>query len=187
MIASVLFDSLQGLEKLFLTRFFHLSELTPALSCIALNGHTLKVLNFGGVYLDFKWVQIICDNCVELSEFAVNLGPIMGHMAVNYFCENLTPKIRKLRIFTKRRFGDFDYDIQFEILTKRCNKLIALSVIGTTFTIDGINNIMKNLSQTLEKTRLIYSRVCYHLSRLSYLGKLWVLWEFQNFYTSVGP
>ena len=164
MIVAVLFNSLQGLEKLFLTRFLHLSELTPALSCIALNGHTLKVLNFGGVYLDFKWVQIICDNCVELSEFAVNLGPIMAQMAVNYFCENLTPKIRKLRIFTMRpdRFVDFDYDIQFEILTKRCNKLIALSVIGTTFTIDGINNIMKNLSQTLEKARLIYSRVYYH-------------------------
>ena len=42
---------------------------------------------------------------------------------------------------------------QFEKLTKRCNKLIALSIIGT-ITINGISNIMKNLSQTLEKIRV---------------------------------
>ena len=117
MIVSVLFKSLQqGLEKLFLTRFLHLNELTPALSCIALNGQTLKVLNFGGVHLNFNGVKIICDNCVELSEFAVNLGP---SMAVTYFCENLTPKIRKfkLRISTivSRRFQEVDYSIQVKV------------------------------------------------------------------------
>ena len=161
MIVSALFDSCQGLEKLYLTRFTHLQELKPALSCIASNGRSLKVLNFGNTQLGLNGVKIICENCVELKEFAVNLGT---SAAVSYFCENLTAKIRKLNIFTcpagpvymtSERFVDpADFDrIQFEKLTKRCNELIALSIIGTTITINGISNIMKHLSQTLEKIR----------------------------------
>ena len=162
MILSALFDSCQGLEKLYLTRFSHLGELKSALSCIASNGRSLKVLNFGNIQLGLNGVKIICDNCVELKEFAVNLGT---SEAVSYFCENLTPEIRKLNIFScpngpvsvreERISEPADFNrIQFEKLTKRCNELIALSIIGTTITINGINNIMKDLSQTLEKIRL---------------------------------
>ena len=75
----------------------HLEELKTALSCIASNGRSLKVLNFGNTQLGLNGVKIICDNCVELKEFAVNLGT---SEAVSYFCENLTPKIRKLNIFS---------------------------------------------------------------------------------------
>ena len=140
-----------------------LDELKPALSCIASIGRSLKVLNFGNTQLGLNGVKIICDNCVELKEFAVNLGT---SEAVSYFCENLTPKIRKLNIFsgpvcpvdymTSLGFTDpADFDrIQFEKLTKRCNELIALSIIGTTITINGISNIMKHLSQTLEKNQV---------------------------------
>ena len=148
MIVSALFDSCQGLEKLYLTRFSHLEELKPALSCIASNGRSLKVLNIGNISLGLDGVKIICDKCVELKEFSVNLrNPI----AVSYFCENLTPKIRKLNIFScpvskrsERFFEEADLSpTEFEKLTKRCNKLIALSIIGT-ITINGISN-MKHL------------------------------------------
>ena len=136
----------------------HLEELKTALSCIASNGRSLKVLNIGNISLGLDGVKIICDNCVELKEFSVNLrNPIV----VSYFCENLTPEIRKLNIFScpvsKRSERFFEWadlsPAQFEKLTKRCNKLIALSIIGT-ITINGISNIMKNLSQTLEKIRV---------------------------------
>ena len=82
--------------------------------------------------------------------------------AVSYFCENLTPKIKKLNIIFSFHAGipepaDFAR-IQFEKLTERCNELIALSIFTMTFlydtiSINGISNIMKNLSQTLEKIR----------------------------------
>ena len=63
---SALFESCQGLEKLYLTRCSHLEELKPALSCIASYGRSLKVLNLGKILLDLNEVKIICDNCVEL-------------------------------------------------------------------------------------------------------------------------
>ena len=163
MILSALFKSCQGLEKLYLsnlTRFSQLEELKPALSCIASYGRSLKVLSLGKIPLGMNEVKIICDNCVELKELAVFLGGTSE--ALSYFCENLTTKIRKLNIFSYRvpmeseTFSDFNQtnQIQFEKLTKRCNELIALSITGTTtFTINGISNIMKHLSQTLEKIR----------------------------------
>ena len=61
-IVSALFDSCQGLEKLYLAT----GELEPALSCIASYGRSLKVLNLGKILLDLNEVKIICDNCVEL-------------------------------------------------------------------------------------------------------------------------
>ena len=110
------------------------------------------------ISLGLDGVKIVCDNCVELKEFSVNLR---NPYAVSYFCENLTPEIRKLNIFScpvskrsERFYEEADLSpTEFEKLTKRCNELIALSIIGTTITINGINNIMKDLSQTLEKIR----------------------------------
>jgi len=151
MIMSALFDSCQGLEKLYL-RLPRFSQLNPALSYIASYGRSLKVLNIGKILLGLNEVKIICDNCVELKEFTVVLG---SPDPVSYFCENLTPEMRKLNIFTPNdNMTEQFFEQAVEKLIKRCNKLIALSIIGTTtVTINGISNIMKHLSQTLEKIR----------------------------------
>ena len=155
MIVSALLDSCQGLEKLYLARFSQLDGLKPALSCIASNGRSLKVLNIGNTPLGLNGVKLICDNCLELKEFAVTFGT---SEAVSYFCENLTHQIRKLNITISCRPVPFwrpeqQSSEQFEKLTKRCNKLIALSILDCYITINGISNIMKNLSQSLEKFR----------------------------------
>ena len=154
-IVSSLLDSCQSLEKLYLTKFH---KLTSFLSCIFYNGQSLQVLNLGEIYLDFAGVQVVCDNCVELKELAVNLGgrgPSRGPY-VDYLCQNLTTKIRKLRIHTPnvcRRHRQEQEQEYCETLSKRCNELIALSITGFNLTIIGITSIMKNLSQSLEKVR----------------------------------
>jgi hypothetical protein len=151
-IVSSLLDSCQSLEKLYLTRFSRFHALTSVFSCIFYNGQSLKVLNLGEIHLDFAGVQVVCDNCIELTELAVNLG---GPGTVAYFCQNLTTKIRKLRIATARLCRDLQEQAQenCDKLSKRCNELIALSITGFDLTIIGINSIMKNLSQSLEKIR----------------------------------
>ena len=126
---------------------FHSPAVRRIETSFVMHCRSLKVLNLGTIPLALNEVTIICDNCVELKEFAVNLGT---SEAVSYFCENLTPKIRKLNIF----FSHTQVSEQAEKLTKRCNKLIALSIIGkNTVTINGISNIIKHLSQTLKKIR----------------------------------
>ena len=152
-IVSALLDSCQILENLYLTRFSRFDDFKPVLLCITINGQSLRTLNFGDqIELDFARVQIICDNCIELTEFAVNL---CGPGSVAYLCKNLTTKIRKLRIATPRLCQDRQKQAQenCKILTERCNELIALSIAGFDLTIIGITSIMKNLSQSLETFR----------------------------------
>ena len=152
-IVSALLDSCQILENLYLTRFSRFDDFKPVLLCITINGKSLRTLNFGDqIELDFARVQIICDNCIELTEFAVYL---CERGAVAYLCKNLTTKIRKLRIATPRLCQDRQKQAQenCKILTERCNELIALSITGFDLTIIGITSIMKNLSQSLETFR----------------------------------
>ena len=96
---AALLDSCQGLEKLYLTKLSRFVDFTPVLSCITINGQSLRILNFGDVKLDYPRAQVVCDNCVELTEFAANL---LGRGTFAYLCKNLTTKIRKLRIATTR-------------------------------------------------------------------------------------
>ena len=151
-IVSALLESCQSLEKLYLTRISQCQEMTPILSCIFYNGQTLRILNFGDIHLDFAGIQVICDNCIALAELAVNLG---GPGAVAYLCQNLTTKIKKLRIATARLPRDRYEQEQVNCikLSKRCNELIALSITGFDLTIIGITSIMKHLSKSLEKIR----------------------------------
>ena len=148
-IVAALLDSCQGLEKLYLTKLSRFVDFTPVLSCITINGQSLRILNFGDVKLDYPRAQVVCDNCVELTEFAANL---LGRGTFAYLCKNLTTKIRKLRIATTRFRQDRQKKEQkyCKKLSKRCNKLIALSITGLDLTIIGITSIMKNLSQSLK-------------------------------------
>ena len=151
-IVSSLLDSCQSLEKLYINRISQFQEMTPILSCIFYNGQSLRILNFGDIHLNFAGVQIICDNCIELKELAVNLE---GPGTVAYLCQNLTTKIKKLRIATARLCRDRHEQEQVNCikLSKRCNELIALSITGFDLTIIGITSIMKHLSKSLEKIR----------------------------------
>ena len=151
-ILSVLLNSCQSLEKLYISKFSRFNVLRPNLSCIAINGQSLRILNFGDYLLDIVEVQIICDNCVELKEFAVNLG---RDGALAYLSKNLTTKIRKLRIATPILSQDHQEQEQenCEKLSIRCNELIALSITGLGLTITGISSITKNLSKSLEIIR----------------------------------
>ena len=154
-IVSSLLDSCQSLEKLYLTKFPRVPELTSVLSCIFYNGQSLRVLNLGEIHLDFAGVQVVCDNCIELKELAVKLEE--SAEAVAYLCQNLTTKIRKLSIATPRvwcRERQEKEQENCQKLSKRCNELIALSITGFDLTIIGITSIMKNLSESLENIRL---------------------------------
>ena len=151
-ILSALLKSCKSLEKLYITRISQFNVFKPDLSCIAINGQSLRILNFGDYLLDIVDVQIICDNCIELKEFAVNLG---RHGALGYLSRNLTTKIRKLRIATPI-LGQYHQEQEqknCEKLSIRCNELIALSITGLGLTITGISSIMKNLSKSLEIIR----------------------------------
>ena len=151
-IVSALLDTCQKLEKLYLSRFSQFDEFKQVLSCIAINGQSLRIINLGNIQLDFARVQIVCDNCVELTEVAVNL---VGPGAVAYFCKNITTKIRKLSINTPRLRYDPQKEDQENCkkLIERCRELIALSITGFNLTIIGITIIMKTLSESLEKFR----------------------------------
>ena len=115
-------------------------------------GQSLRIINFGEIHLDIPGVRRICDNCLELTEFAVKIG---GSEAFTYLCKKLTTKIRKLRITTPKIDPDRQVQKQedFEVLSERCNELIALSITGLELTIVGITRIMKNLSKSLEIIR----------------------------------
>ena len=151
-IVSALLDSCQSLEKLYINRISQFQEMTPILSCVFYNGQSLRILNFGDIHLDFAGIQVVCDNCIELKELAVNLE---GPGTVAYLCQNLTTKIKKLRIATARLCRDHHEQEQVNCikLSKRCNELIALSITGFDLTIIGITSIMKHLSKSLEKIR----------------------------------
>ena len=127
--------------------------------------------------LGMNEVKIICDNCVKLEELVIKLGGSSeDREALSYFCKNLTPEIRKLNIYSRiyshareRLSEELNFNqIQFEKLTKRCNELNVLSIIGFTTTINGMCNIMKNLSQTLEKVRFDLVAHAWHSDEQAY-------------------
>ena len=153
-ILSALLESCQSLEKLYISKFSQFNVFKADFSFIAINGQSLRIVNFGDYPLNLVELKTICDNCVELEEFAVNFGG--GPVAtLAYLCKNLTTKIRKLRIATPRLDPTLLKEAQdnCEKLSIRCNELIALSITGFGLTITGISSIMKNLSKSLEIIR----------------------------------
>ena len=167
-ILKALLDSCKSLEELYIPKFsrFDVFIADLSFSCIATNGQSLRIINFGEIHLYMPGVQIICDNCLELTELAVKIG---GSDAFDYLCKKLTTTIRKLRIITRRLNPDHQVQFQeyFEILSERCNELIALSITGLELTIIGITRIMKNLSQSLEIIRFCpYILPWHHLKLL---------------------
>ena len=172
-ILKALLNSCKSLEELYIHKFsrFDLFRADLSFSCIAINCQSLRIINFGEIHLYITGVQIICNHCIELTEFALNIG---SSGAFTYLCKNLTTKIRKLQITTPKLNPDHQVQLQeyFEILSERCNELIALSITGLELTIVGITRIMKNLSQSLEIFRFCPYILPWHYLKLLPLTEL---------------
>jgi hypothetical protein len=110
--------------------------------------------------LNFKAVKLIVDNCTELSELSLSN---ITRPALEYLCQNLTPKICKLHLEQKDYlYGLNMRDSFFEILTKRCVRLTTLS-LGFIRTSVLSLSYMKNLS-ILEKLSLFECSVATNIA-----------------------
>ena len=107
---------------------------------ITVNGHSLKVVNIyfhqdrfkvwwtqASLSLNLEIVKLIIDNCTELSELALSN---ISKEAVEYLCQNLTPKICKLHLDCRAKIDFFLPTQNIKILSSRCDKLTALSIIS---------------------------------------------------------
>ena len=159
---SNLMENCQSLENLFIKGF---GSFKLDFQKLTINGHLLKKINISfrkhvfwtpnSEALTFKAVVQIVDNCTELSELALSN---ITRPAVEYLCQNLTPKICKLHLGQK----DYIYELKlhdtiFEILTKRCDRLTNLSLADIRMSVLSLS-YMKNLS-ILEKLSLFKCRV----------------------------
>ena len=127
---------------------------------ITVNGHSLKVVNIyfhqdrfrvwwtqASLSLNLEIVKLIVDNCTESSELALSN---ISQGAVEYLCQNLTPKICKLHLDCRAKIDFRLPNNSIKILSSRCNKLTALSICSIWISSVAVRHI-KNLSN-LEKT-----------------------------------
>ena len=129
---SNLFENCQFLENLFIKGF---GSLKLDFQKLTINGHLLKKINISfrtfvgwtqnSQALTFKAVVQIVNNCTELSELALSN---ITRPAVEYLCQNLTPKICKLHLDNLQKGYLYLPDYSVDKLTKRCDKLTALSL-----------------------------------------------------------
>ena len=144
---TTILESCHSLEKLHFGGFYSHFNFPKF---VAQNGQTLTVLNLLNHHVRFGKhpgsVQLIIEHCTELKELA--LCPLKS-ADFGFVCQNLTPKIRKLRIQT---YSDnrIENDKYVEILTKRCHDLTVFS-LDAEVTNTSFNNIVNNLSLSLEK------------------------------------
>ena len=153
----------QFLENLFIKG---IGSLKLDFQKITMNGQSLKKIDISFLQWKFWWspnardlnfnaVKLIVDNCMELSELSLSN---ITRPALEYLCQNLTPKICKLHLGQK----DYIYELKlhdtfFEILTKRCFRITNLSLADIRISVLSLS-YMKNLS-TLEKLSLYKCRV----------------------------
>ena len=150
--------SCYSLEKLSFKRLHFKQEISQTelkfFKCIIQNSDTLKVLDLTQTRLSLTSVQrivILCQNLVELniatdcSQYYRKLCP----ESVEFICNNLTTTIEKLDISGQLNFGDD----QFKTLIERCNRITEVSFVKTNVTVDSMNAIVEELSESLVKLR----------------------------------
>ena len=89
-------ESCSSLDKLSMYNLIPSSKIIS--SICSQNGKTLKILDLEGCYgLDLKAIQLIVQNCVELTEvnFAIT---ILSDDSVKFLVNNLTSKVVKLNL-----------------------------------------------------------------------------------------
>jgi hypothetical protein len=122
--------------------------------CIIQNSDTLKVLDLTQTRLSLASVQrifILCQHLIELN-IATDCSLYYRKLcpeSVDFICNNLTTTIEKLDISGQTNFGDD----QFKTLIERCNRLTEVSFIKTNVTVDSMNAIVEDLSESLVKLR----------------------------------
>ena len=71
----------------------------------------------------------------------------LGPNSLDFLCDNLTTKIRKLDVTKQRNFGD----VQLKKLLNRCKKLTEFAFGFTSVSDESVDEIIATLSQTLTK------------------------------------
>ena len=98
--------------------------------CIIQNYDTLKVLELAHFEWSLESVQRIFILCQELTELNISQSRddhILCEKSVEFICDNLSTKIKKLDISNQPNFGNNE----IKTLLKRCNKLSELALVGT--------------------------------------------------------
>ena len=110
------------------------------------NKQTLKVfyLKIFQDYMNSDIIQHIVYSCRELKEVSI-IGKGVSHNSINYFVDNLSPNVEKLRL----EMRDIT-DEHVEVLVKRCNKLTDLILESKYITNKSVTNIKEHLPN-LEK------------------------------------
>ena len=151
------------------------------IECLLPNSKMLTALDLSNLYnnrykLGSETIEGILLNCVELKE-ANFKGQISD---LEFFVNNLTPKIEKLNI----SYSDGFLYKHILPLVKRCNKISELDISLCDLGVDSdVENkktliaISENLSQSLVKLHLPDHCVLYHefLNSLPKLRYLWIL------------
>ena len=110
------------------------------------NKQTLKVfyLKIFQDYMNSDIIQHIVYSCRELKEVSI-IGKGVSHNSINYFVDNLSPNVEKLRL----EMRDIT-DEHVKVLVKRCNKLTDLILESKYITNKSVTNIKEHLPN-LEK------------------------------------
>ena len=147
--------TLEGREEI-LASCHHLQKLSVqalnitsnmAISICFQNARSLNFLDFYRCTgLDLQSIRLIVENCLEL-EYANFAFTDLDEDSVKCLANNLTPKIVKLDL----SFQSCLDDVNLGTLVKRCNKINNLIVKNTLITNYGLNEIIKNLNNSLEE------------------------------------
>ena len=125
------------------------------------NGKTLQVLHMGyqiwSSRLRSEMAFLIVKNLNELREIQLLLPNDASTGDIDFFVNNLTPKIEKFCLedstgIDRRRFegGGFE-DKHLQVLLNRCNNIKELDLSRTSITDNSVPKIVKYLKNTLEK------------------------------------
>ena len=124
------------------------------------NGKTLQVLHMGyqiwSSRLRSEMAFLIVKNLKELREIQLLLPNDASTGDIDFFVNNLTPKIEKFCLedstLDRRRFegGGFE-DKHLQVLLNRCNNIKELDLSRTSITDNSVPKMVKYLKNTLEK------------------------------------
>ena len=157
----VFFDlaaSCHGLENLaihfplefsiFGTRNLNKQWLPKLTKCISQNRGNLKVLVMNDCEISNKVFELMVTLLVELTELNIK-GLKISLKSIDFFCKNITTKLKKLDISWHYMFGDD----QLKILMTRC-ELTELNITETMVTNDSVNSIVQKLPKCLAKLEI---------------------------------
>ena len=142
-VLTVLLASCHSLEQLHLRNVILNQEMISSI-CYQ-NGQTLKVLKlahcnyFSDNTMDNVWIQLIIDNCVELSVLDL-IDTKVSEESIEYMANNLTPTISKLWLTSGIKSRDKCMQM-INILENRCKNLTELKLSMSRWNIGPFTGI----------------------------------------------